>query len=109
MPYRVNLGTFKIGGENAPEQSVVENLVKLVSNTPMDPNEPQKGYTFTEIRERGKICDALEAAGPGAEFVDLADEVHAKLKDIVEKAPYLTADRGVLKMINAVVDAEKVK
>lgn len=105
MAYTIKLGKFKIG--KGPEQSVLEQLVGLVSSTPKDPQNPQQGFDFKEIRERGKVCDALESAGPDVEEVVIEDAQYDKLKEIIEKAPYGSADRGILTIINNVLDAPK--
>lgn len=109
MAYKVKLGTFKLSNlpPEAPAQKVGSHLIQLVEATPVDPKNPQQGFDFKEIRARGKVCDAIEAAGDN-DFVVLEDAHYEKLKAIIEVVPFGTANRGLLTLIDNVLEAEKV-
>lgn len=94
---RVNLAQTMIAGQLMNPADVLGGLVKAPS--------PGQGFDLGEMRSRMKVIDKLEAVGTDA-YVDLEDAEHFTLKRALEQSSFVLADRGLLSIIDEVLNAK---
>jgi hypothetical protein len=94
---RVNLAPVMIAGQLMKATDVLTGLVKAPP--------PGQGFDLIEMRSRLKVIDRLEGAGTDF-FVDLEDAEHATLKRALEQSSFVLADRGLLAIIDGVINAK---
>lgn len=94
---RINLAQVMIAGQLMKAAEVLTNLVKAPS--------PGQGFDLGEMRGRLKVIDKLEGAGTDVS-VDLEDAEHATLKRALEQSSFVLADRGLLALIDGVINAK---
>lgn len=97
---RVMLGLVFIGGS---PQKAADVLLSLVKGTPVG----SAGMTVGEMRQRMRLVDRLETEElANFEHADLEDADYEVLKRCVEGGSYTIADRGLLRVLDAVLDAK---
>jgi hypothetical protein len=104
----VKFGEFEFRGQKL---EIAKQLVIHLDNTPVDPDNPQKGFSSGEIRRRGKVADKIEAAVKAEQdYVELEDAEWEVLKEVVvDKTRYQVGDRALLAPANAVEAATSKK
>lgn len=94
---RINLAQVMIAGQLMKATDVLTNLVKAPS--------PGQGFDLGEMRSRLKVIDKLEGAGSDI-CLDLEDAEHTTLKRALEQSSFVLADRGLLALIDGVINAK---
>jgi hypothetical protein len=95
---------------NGNEKITSAGILRLVCG-----NSPQRPLSIEEIRRRVRILDALdEATKPGdggtlSEVLSLEDEDHKALCAAIEGFPWVNASKGLLTIIDDVLQAETAK
>lgn len=87
------------GVETPPEE--IKKILKGVLGS-----SPHKNISIAEMRVRVKIMDTIDGAANGVLLIEDSD--HDVLKDALENFPWGAANKTLLGMIDAILQAETV-
>jgi hypothetical protein len=86
-----------------PNLMTYRTLIEQVTRVPMD---RQSGASIDEMRRSIRVLDALEACH--GEVLTLEDADWEHLRNKVERMPWATIDRRILRFIDDVVNASEL-
>lgn len=104
---RIRLRSKTASGEdlfNGNEKITSLSVLRLVAG-----NSPQRPLGIDEMRRRVRVLDALDECKPNSEFVLLEDEDAKALTSAIESFPWSAASKGLLTIIDDVLNAEPAK
>jgi hypothetical protein len=91
---------------DASDQTIKSiDIIKAV----LERGPPERGIDVSALRSRCRVLDKLEAVIPGEDELVLEDADYATLVNAVSDFRFGIANKGLLAIINAILDAETTK